>query len=157
MKDHEIGEWLIIANEDLNTAEDIKEKHFVNSYYHCSQAVEKYLKCYLFTNNVKINKNHYLTETLDRCIKYDNSFMQILPECDKMTQLVKNLRYPGRTIPTKEDIEEAINLIKTIKELKPIKELYNNLIKKYGENWEDILFRKDLTIETDVSLKNKNN
>ena len=153
MKDHEIAEWLVIANDDVSSAEDLKDKHIVNSYYHCSQAVEKYLKCFLFINNEKNNKNHYLSETLDRCIKRDNSFSSILAECNDMTQLIKNIRYPGRTIPTKNDLSEAFELIQKIKELKPIQDIFNNLINKFGNNWESVLFKQTTVLETDFSSK----
>ena len=60
-----------------------------------------------------------------------------------MTLSIKNLRYPGRMIPTKEDIKKAFILINKVKELKPIQELYKNVIDKYGDDWKEILFKID--------------
>jgi HEPN domain-containing protein len=142
MKIHEIAEWFLIADEDAVSAEILnKENNLGNSYYHCSQAVEKYLKCYLVANDIKINKDHNISETLMRCINIDKSFTELLSECNKMTLSIKNLRYPGRIIPTKENIQNAFYLIEKIKKLKPIQELYNNIIGKYGDNWKDVLYK----------------
>ena len=152
MKINDIAEWLLIADEDADSATILdKENNLSNSYYHCSQAVEKYLKGYLVANDVKVNKNHYILETLNRCINLDNSFSEILPECDKMTISVKNLRYPGRMIPSKHDIKDAFNLIEKIKTLKPIQDLYNKVIEKYGNNWKSVLFKKVANIEINTS------
>jgi HEPN domain-containing protein len=53
MRIHEIAEWLLIADEDTVSAEILnKENILANSYYHCSQAVEKYLKSYLISNDI---------------------------------------------------------------------------------------------------------
>jgi len=142
MKIHEIAEWFLIADEDVVSAEILNKGNSLgNSYYHCSQAVEKYLKCYLVANNIKINKDHNISETLMRCINIDNSFTEVLSECNKMTLSIKNLRYPGRIIPTKENIKDAFYLIEKIKKLKPIQEIYNNIIGKYGDNWKDALYK----------------
>ena len=141
MKIHEIAEWFLIADEDAVSANILnKENNLGNSYYHCSQSVEKYLKSYLAANDIKINKDHNISETLMRCINIDNSFTEVLSECNKMTLSIKNLRYPGRIIPTKENIKDAFLLIDKIKKLKPIQELYNNIIDKYGNNWKDVLY-----------------
>jgi len=141
MKIHEIAEWFLIADEDAVSANILnKENNLGNSYYHCSQAVEKYLKSYLVAKEIKINKDHNISETLTRCINIDNSFSEILSECNKMTLSIKNLRYPGRIIPTKENIKDAFLLIDKIKNLKPIQDLYNKIIDKYGNNWKDVLY-----------------
>ena len=118
MKDYEIAEWFLIAN------------------------------------NIKINKNHNISQSLWNCINHDNSFKEIQPDCNKMTQLVKNLRYPGRMIPTKEDIKEAFNLLDKIKNFKQIQYLYNNIIDKYGDDWKNTLFKKVTNIEVTISKKN---
>jgi len=56
MRIHEIAEWLLIADEDTVSAEILnKENNLVNSYYHCSQAVEKYL----------IGKKIYIKKTVN--------------------------------------------------------------------------------------------
>ena len=107
MKDHEIAEWLLIADEDVVSADILdRENNLCNSYYFCSQAVEKYLKSYLFSNDIKVNKNHNISQTLWNCINHNKDFIEIQPDCNKMTQAVKKIRYPGRMIPTKEDIKK---------------------------------------------------
>ncbi len=111
MKIHDVAEWLIIAEDDVETAEIIKDKKLNNAYYHCSQAVEKYLKSFLYANDVTINYNHDIAETLNRCISLNDSFQDIIQGCDKITMSIKNLRYPGRMAATKEDVEFAFNLV----------------------------------------------
>jgi len=153
MKIHDVAEWFIIADDDVETAEIIKDKKLNNAYYHCSQAVEKYLKSFLYANDITINYNHDITETLNRCISLNNSFQNIMNDCDKMTMSIKNLRYPGRMAATKEDVEFAFELVNKTKALKPIQELYNNIIDQYGVDWKNVLFKNVINIETDVSPK----
>jgi hypothetical protein len=37
MKIHDVAEWFIIADDDVETAKIIKDKKLNNAYYHCSQ------------------------------------------------------------------------------------------------------------------------
>jgi len=141
MKIHDVAEWFIIADDDVETAKIIKDKKLNNAYYHCSQAVEKYLKSFLYANDVTINYNHDITETLNRCISLNDSFKDIIQGCDKMTMSIKNLRYPGRMTATKEDVEFAFELVDKTKSLKPIQELYNRIIAQYGSDWKNVLFK----------------
>jgi len=53
MKVYDIAEWVWIAEEDIESAKFLNtsfSKQKANIYYHCSQAVEKYLKGYLVFN-----------------------------------------------------------------------------------------------------------
>ena len=157
MRIHEVAEWLLIADEDVVSAEILnKANNLVNSYYHCSQAVEKYLKCFLVANNIKINKDHNISETLTRCVNCNNSFTVIMKECDEMSTSIKNLRYPGRIIPTKENINDAFCLINKIKELESIQNLYKTIIDKYGDNWKSVLFKNVANAEISISSINNN-
>ena len=152
MKDHEVAEWLIIADKDTHSAfllNDGNEKE--NAYYFCTQAVEKYLKCYLIANDAPINYNHHISETLKKCATIDSSFNEIFSECSKMASTVYKLRYPKRLSITDNYIKDGFDLIEKVKNLKPIKDLYNKLIEKYGSNWADVLFETVVAIETDAS------
>ena len=153
MKIHDVAEWFIIADDDVETAEIIKDKKLNNAYYHCSQAVEKYLKSFLYANDITINYNHDITETLNKCISLNNSFQDIMNDCDKMTMSIKNLRYPGRMAATKEDVKFAFELVDNTKALKPIQELYNGIIAQYGVDWKNILFKNIINMKTDFSSK----
>ena len=56
----DVLEWLEIADNDFDSAILLNEavrKHFEIICYHCSQAIEKYLKAYLIFNNI-IPKKH---------------------------------------------------------------------------------------------------
>ena len=143
MEIKEVAEWFLIAKEDEIGANDLNKESTHNlSYYHCSQAIEKYLKGYLSANNVNINYNHDISVTLNKCIKLDKSFEVLFTECNEMTNIIKKLRYPGRIIATKDDVRDALDLINKVKKMKPIQSLFNILIENHGENWEDILFKK---------------
>jgi HEPN domain-containing protein len=162
MEIKEVAEWLIIADEEIKTAgklnKDADPDIYTNIYYHCSQAIEKLLKGYLIFNDKGYNKNHNISQSLWNCIKNDESFKEILLDCNKMTQLVQNLRYPGRMKPTKEDIKRAFSLIDSVKQLKPINNIYNNLNENFGINWKDVLFKTVVEVETNVSdFNNKEN
>jgi HEPN domain-containing protein len=151
MKDHDIAEWLIVADKDTHSAILLNDgNELENALYHCTQAVEKYLKAYLIANNIMINYNHHISETLKRCINHDNVFCEIISECNEMTTIVNKLRYPKRMDVTKNHINDAFCLIEKVKNLKPIQNLYNDLINKYGENWRNVLFKKVVNMETDV-------
>ena len=158
MKDFEIAEWLDIANRDVHSAVLLKNgNEFTNSYYHCTQAVEKYLKAYLFKNDIKINHNHNISETLKKCFNHNNIFSSLIVDCNKMTANVNQLRYPKVIEITEKHIKDSFILIDKIKNIEPIKLIFDELKEKYGDNWENVLFKKVLTIETDVSSKNKLN
>ena len=141
MKDNEVLEWFWIAEEDVRSAKLLeKDSNPPNSiiYYHCSQAIEKYLKGFLVYNNKEYNRDHNLSTTIKKCIDCDNSFNEIMPECNKMSMSIKNLRYPRRIIPTKEDIKNAFNLIDKVTNLKPIHDLFNKLNNGSGNNLQSI-------------------
>ena len=153
--EYEVGEWFFIAEDDEETADILKNKKPNNAYYHYSQAVEKYLKGYLSANNLSVNKNHNISQTLWTCINHNQSFVEIQKDCNKMTQAIKKIRYPGGIPATEEDVDFACNLVKKIKILQPIQQLYNSLIEKYGTDWKQALFKKIATIEAIISYKNK--
>ncbi|MCL1836049.1 MAG: HEPN domain-containing protein [Treponema sp.] len=145
MKPYDIAEWFWIAEEDIESAmllnTSIKSQK-TNVYYHCSQAIEKYLKGYLAYNDIIYNKDHNLSLTIKKCVDCDISFSDILQDCNKMTAAIKNLRYPGRIIPTDKDLSFAFALIDRVKKIEPIQKLFNILINEYGENWQEDLFHK---------------
>jgi HEPN domain-containing protein len=143
----EVADWFWIAENDIETAKWLnKNKKLENStvYYHCSQAVEKYLKGFLVYNDKKYEKDHNLSVAVKKCADCDTAFNDVEFECNKMSALIKNIRYPGRIMPTKEDITLAFELIKKIQNLKPIQALYTAIADKHGNNW-----RKDLFGEND--------
>jgi len=152
MKDHEVAEWLIVSEDDAHSAFLLNEgKELRNSLYHITQSVEKYLKTYLIANNIKVNYNHNISETLDKCINHNSIFNNVFDECTDMTSVVNKLRYPKMIPITEKHIKDGFELIDKIKSLKPIQDLYSYLNEKYGGNWRNVLFENVLTVETGVS------
>jgi len=125
MEIRKAAEWFLLAHEDEIGANDLNKENTLNlSYYHCTQAVEKYLKGFLDCENSPINYNHDISDTLSRCSKFDGCFNNLQTECDNMLSIIKNLRYPGRVIATKEDIKDGLKLINTVKNLTPIRNIF---------------------------------
>ena len=154
MRDHEIAQWLSVAERDVRSAVLLHNgNELETSYYHCTQAVEKYLKTYLIANNIEINYNHNISETLKKCVNNNTTFLELFDECNKMTANVNKLRYPMVMNIDKNHVKDGFSLIDKIKKLKPIQELYSGLIDKYGENWENVLFKQIESIETDASFR----
>lgn len=93
--------------------------------FHCQQAVEKYLKALLIYNkNDNIPKTHNIDLLLNLCTKYDKDF--IIYTGTELTTYAVDLRYPDTLyIPTKEQMEEAI-------------ELSNEIIKLCKKNMKEI-------------------
>jgi HEPN domain-containing protein len=144
------AEWFLIAKEDEISANDLnKENTLNNSYYHCRQAAENYLKGFIHAHSTSINDNHEINETLSKCIKIDNSFSSILTECDNMEAIMNKIRYPGGIKATKKNIKDGLSLLNSIKQLEPIQDIFDTLKNKYGENWENGLFQNTLTTKTD--------
>ncbi len=80
--------------------------------FHCQQSVEKFLKAFLFSNNVSVRKTHNIYELLSTCILLDNTF-ETLKEAkiDILTLYAVDIRYPDDLyIPTLEEAKEALRL-----------------------------------------------
>jgi len=71
-------EWIEIADNDFDSAILLNEavrKHYEIICYHCSQAVEKYLKGYLVSMDIVPKKTHDLRFLNNLCIELDNNRM----------------------------------------------------------------------------------
>lgn len=117
----EIGKWIFLANGDLKSAEDLimsREPVLISVCFHCQQAVEKYLKAYLFSYNINLKKTHNIYELLNCCIEIDKEFELLEKEqVDKLTIYAVEIRYPDDFyIPTIEEAKEAIGLAKKTKD-----------------------------------------
>jgi len=110
----------IIKDSDLD--DDIKYR---NAIFHCTQAVEKYLKGYLIKNNIEVNKTHKIDILYNMSFENDNSFNIIEDDILYINRFSPNVKYDrsikvdGNT--TKTIIEKLMNiyqfkLIKNIRE-----------------------------------------
>jgi HEPN domain-containing protein len=136
MKIKDVMEWLIIADEDLYSAQILNQqvrRPYEIICYHCAQATEKYLKGYLAYIDVTTPKTHNLSLLLDLCIENNNEFEKIRTQCGILNNFTNEIRYPYRLEIKDEDVHYSISAVEIIKSIKPIKdliELINNETEK---------------------------
>jgi len=129
--------WLFFANNDLALAElAIDDLQFTGQVaFLCQQAIEKYLKAFLFENKIQIRKIHDLEKLYSEVRKIKDFGIN-----ENLLQILRNLyvesRYPtdvafleSGVLPTKEDAQSYLdfakrvaNIIKTELEEKESKE-----------------------------------
>ena len=93
-----IKNWLALARENLLTAKSTIPEEF--SPYHtvcfmCQGSAEKYLKAYLIWKGWQLEKIHDLEEILKCCVKYNEEFDHLLPQCKLLNKYITEGRYPG--------------------------------------------------------------
>ncbi|MDR0472482.1 MAG: HEPN domain-containing protein [Treponema sp.] len=127
-------EWIMIADTDFDSAKLLNEsvrKHFEIICYHCSQAVEKYLKGYLVYNDIVPRKTHDLLFLNNICIEKDERFEAITIGCGFLNRFIKDVRYPHKYETNETDVSFSIDSVEKIRNIEPISELRNIV---YNEN-----------------------
>jgi HEPN domain-containing protein len=77
--------------------------------------VEKYLKYFLFSNDVAFLKTHDLPVLLEKCISISGDFAQLVKKCGFLTQYAVLPRYPNDLQITENDVAMAIKFANDIK------------------------------------------
>ena len=115
----EVKNWLEQAGKDLKAAKDNINIHNYNlSSFLCQQAVEKALKSFLIEKTNKFPKIHDLVR-LGKLVNLDK---ELLKDCEKLTLVYTETRYPGFNTKeytkkeTKEDIKIAERILKWVEE-----------------------------------------
>jgi len=129
----DVKEWMIIADDDFDSAKILNEslrKHMEVICYLCAQAAEKYLKCYLTYNDIIPQKTHNLVLLNDKCIEIDNNFQEIKMECGFLNRYINEIRYPYRIQVYEEDVMYVIRSVEKIRNIEPLKKIREELIKK---------------------------
>jgi HEPN domain-containing protein len=132
MNINDVKEWMLIADDDFDSAKILNEavkKHKEVICYLCAQAAEKYLKCYLAYNDVIPQKTHNLVLLNDKCIEIDNSFTEIKMECGFINRYVNEIRYPYRVQVYEEDILYVMMSIEKIRNLDALKSIRGEILK----------------------------
>ena len=115
-----IKNWLSFARENLLFAKAGMKEYF--SPYHtvcfmCQGSAEKYLKAFLLWKGWKLKRTHDLSELLDLCREYDDSFEHLFPECELLNEYITEGRYPSH-LPFEsigeDDAKEAIEAAEKI-------------------------------------------
>jgi len=113
--------WLQKAESDIKVAKHIlemKEPPTDAIFFHCQQAIEKYLKGFLTYHNVRVKKTHDLGMLLEMCLEIDKEFESMDKEkIASLTPFVVEIRYPDEIYtPTIDESREALEIALKIKE-----------------------------------------
>jgi len=126
MNTDDVGEWLEIADNDLDSAILLNEaarKHCEIICYHCAQAAEKYLKAYLIYNDIIPKKTHDLRFLHNLCIELDEEFSNIITECSYLNKFANDIRYPCKYQTNEDDVNTSINAVQKIRDFRQINNL----------------------------------
>jgi HEPN domain-containing protein len=116
----ELRQWFSAADDDLRSAEYLATMCYPRPEgiicFHCQQSAEKYLKGFLFQNNVEFPKIHDLMKLLELCEDIDVRVSTILPKCNTLNRYSAIPRYPGELEIVSEDTNSAIQYAKEIRD-----------------------------------------
>ena len=121
MKREIILRWLRKAESDLKSARILLDARDVVTdtiCFHCQQAIEKYLKAFLTSKNVRFERIHDLLTLLELCIQKDKDFEKLDKErIFELTFYAVDLRYLDEFyIPSIEEAKSALNIATEVKE-----------------------------------------
>jgi HEPN domain-containing protein len=116
-------EWFERGNHDIETAQLLYEErgHTDSIAYHIQQALEKYLKGYLVLHGRKPPRIHELDAILNHIAAFDDSLIDFLDLCEKVSRYYFEVRYPpGPPVEyedeeMKRDLDSAWKLIRRIR------------------------------------------
>jgi HEPN domain-containing protein len=119
-RDKELKQWFSLADDDLKSAEYLATMRYPRPEeiicFHCQQSAEKYLKGFLFQNNVEFPKTHDLVKLLELCEDVDARFSTILPKCNTLNRYSVVPRYPDELEIIPEDTANALQYAKDIRD-----------------------------------------
>lgn len=101
MQKHE--PWLLIAQEDLVSANHLHSKVLTTTLFHVQQCAEKSLKAYLVLKHDKLIKTHDLVQLVDLCIKFN--ILRSNEEMSILFNLIPNLKHCHSTTISTENIQ----------------------------------------------------
>lgn len=108
MQKHE--HWLLIAQEDLDSAKHLFAVPFMTSLFHIQQCAEKALKAYLMFKKGMVIKTHDLVRLVNVCMEFDTNFETLRLFAAVLTPYETAGRYPETSFakPSIEEIRELI-------------------------------------------------
>ena len=113
-----LQQWLNRGDEELRSAVHLSTMHHPTPdetiCYLCQQSAEKYLKGYIFAQNIEPEKTHDLEELIKVCQKYNTNFSTLLSEAIILKRYAVLPRYPNELEITNEDMKTAIQYAKDI-------------------------------------------
>lgn len=112
-------EWVSKAEDDYQVAQREMRSRGKKSYdaicFHCQQAIEKYMKAFLYAKKVDFPKTHNLIELLRLCSPLDGSFEMYKDLLIELDRYGVRYRYPGVSAE-KEDAKSALSGAKSLRE-----------------------------------------
>jgi len=122
----EVKEWLLIAEDDLTSAQILLNHEppgLRATCFLCQQAVEKMLKAFLVWKSESFEKTHDISHLLDLCEIHGLEIAFLRDKAETLTSYAVEIRYPGDDIKvTREETEDALSISKDVWRL------INNLI-----------------------------
>ena len=119
-KEEILRQWLHRGEEELESAEYLSTKHHPTPdetiCYLCQQSAEKYLKAFIFYNDIEPDKTHDLKLLLEVCINYNTEFSKLFSNAYILTRYAVLPRYPNELQITKEDMKNAIANAKAVQQ-----------------------------------------
>jgi HEPN domain-containing protein len=119
-------QWFQIADADYDSAKILNDnirKHNDIICYHCSQAVEKYLKGYLVYHNTILQNTHNLPYLNSLCIEKNKDFREINDECRLLNNYANQIRYPHEMDITSNDVGDVLKAVEKARNIKPLLDL----------------------------------
>ncbi|MCL2067627.1 MAG: HEPN domain-containing protein [Treponema sp.] len=115
-----LQQWLDKASDDLRAAEYLSTmRHPMPDEiicFHCQQSAEKYLKAFIFLQDIEPEKSHILEDLLTICQKYNAEFSTLLSKAILLTRYGVMPRYPNDLGITNEQMKTAIQYAKDVQE-----------------------------------------
>ena len=107
-----LQQWLDKGKDDLRSAEYLATMHHPTPdeiiCFHCQQSAEKYLKAYIFTQDIEPEKTHDLEVLLINCLEHNESFSSLLSKLQFLNEYAVIPRYPNELVITNADLKTAI-------------------------------------------------
>ena len=120
------ADWWRIAEKDLQRADHLLEFHDAEAAgFYLQQAVEKFLKAFLLSQEWQLRRIHNLDALLDDAVTYDASLEDFRNACQKITAFYFVERYPFV-------IETGITEADVCSSLEQVKKLIEKLRAKVG-------------------------
>lgn len=114
-KNQLVKEWLEYSKKDLESAEfltQMKPEPLEIICFHCQQSVEKALRAYLYSQEIRPPRTHDLDELISLC---DNKHISKLREMTiPLNDYSVMIRYPSHEEVNQDDKNQAIEIAKNI-------------------------------------------
>jgi HEPN domain-containing protein len=109
-----VKKWIESGDHDLGTAHLIYQ--YIPRYrdtiaFHCQQAVEKYLKGYLFFLEITFSRSHDLSYLLSLISQKEKVSDEMFDKSAELEDFAVEIRYPDTTIElTNDDINVSLSI-----------------------------------------------